>query len=157
MWTKSAAMALAVAAAQPADPASAIPESLRAHIRAETFSPLASVSALPAAVQTELARLFGTKSLDLADPGAPFQATDVVTNPRLPWRRLISAGCAADHCLVHYEKGGFAHLYQVVVLSRQGEAVRFAWGGAVAGPMPNVQAVRDTVASGKALGQTKYW
>ena len=134
-----------------------VPEQLRAHIGAETFTPLAGVGALPDPVKAALAQLFGTKSLDLAEPGAPFQATDMVVDPRLPWRRLIAAGCAADHCLVHYERGGFVHVYQVVVLSRQGDGVRFVWGGAVGGPIPNVHGVKDALATGKVLGQTKYW
>lgn len=134
-----------------------IPEPLRAHLRGETFTPLATVGALPDGVKRELVALFGTKQLELAEPGAPFQATDMVVNPRLPWRRLVSAGCAADHCVVHYERGGFVHVYQVVVLARQGDTVRFVWGGALAGPIGDVQAVRDAVAAGKVVGQTRHW
>jgi hypothetical protein len=134
-----------------------IPEPLRAHLRGETFTPLTSVGALPDGVKRELADLFGTKQLELADPGAPFQATDVVVHPRLPWRRLVSAGCGADHCVVHYERGGFVHVYQALVLARQGDTVRFVWGGALSGPIGDVQGVRDAIAAGKVIGQTRHW
>jgi hypothetical protein len=134
-----------------------LPEPLRAHIGGEAFAPLTTVAALPKGLKDELARLFREKSLQLADPGAPFNATDVVGPKLLPFRRLIAAGCAGDHCLVHYEKGGFAHVYQVVVLSRQGDTLRFVWGGSVAGPIPSVQAVRDALAAQKVLGQKDYW
>jgi hypothetical protein len=150
------ALAASAPAGQPPPDLHPIPETLRAHLRGETFTPLSSVAALPDAVKHELADLFGTKGLQLADPGAPFQATDVVLDPKLPWRRLVSAGCAADHCIVHYERGGFAHAYQVVVLARQGDRARFVWGGA-AGLLGNVHAVRDAVAAGKVPGRTKHW
>jgi hypothetical protein len=142
---------------QAPDASPAIPETLRAHLRRETFTALPSVTALPAGVRDALGDLFGEGPLQLAEPGAPFQATDVVVAPRLPWRRLIAAGCAADHCLVHYEKGGFAHVFYVVVLSRNGASARFEWGGMGPGPMPDLQAVREAVGNGKVLGQTKYW
>lgn len=35
--------------------------------------------------------------MDIAEPGAEFQATDVMRTPKLPSRRLIAAGCSTDH------------------------------------------------------------
>jgi hypothetical protein len=157
MWLSIALLVLPIASGRQPGASTALPESLREHIRTETFAPLTSVGALPDPVKRELGQLFETTGLALAEPGAPFQATDVVTNPKLPWRRLIAAGCAADHCLVHYEKGGFAHVYHVLVVSRQGDRARLVWGGAVSGPIRDVQAVRDALAAGQVLGQTKYW
>ena len=142
---------------QSADPTQAMPEGLRAHLRTETFTPLASVAALPEGVKGELARLFGAKALLLAEPGAPFQATDAVLDPKLPWRRLISAGCAADHCLVHYERGGFVHAFEAVVLSRQGETARFVWGARVPSALPDIQTVRNFLSSGQVSGHAKPW
>jgi hypothetical protein len=134
-----------------------MPEALRAHISSETFTPLSTVAALPKGLKDELARRFKEKSLQLADPGAPYQATDVIGPELLPFRRLISAGCAADHCLVHYERGGFAHTYAVLVLSRRGKTVRVVWGGGVGGPIPGVRAVRDALVARTVIGQAKYW
>jgi hypothetical protein len=145
------------AEAQSPDLTRAMPEALRAHIGGETFTPLTTVAALPQGLKGELARLFKEKSLQLADPGAPYNATDAVGPDPLPFRRLIAAGCAADHCLVHYERGGIAHTYAVLVLSRKGETIRLVWGGAPYGPLAGVKAVRDALAAGNVVGQTEYW
>jgi hypothetical protein len=42
----------------------------------------------------------------MADPGERFQATDVVIDSTLPWRRLIFAGVTPDRALIHYELVG---------------------------------------------------
>lgn len=156
-------MALALLAAansvsgQAVDPSAAAPDALRAHVRRERFTPLTSVGALPTGLRDALKTLFGGSTLDLAEPGAPFQATDVMVTPRLPARRLIAAGCAPDHCLVHYERGGYAHLYYAVVFKVSPEGTRFEWGGLISGPQPDLEDVKKALVSGKVLGQSKYW
>ena len=134
-----------------------IPEALRAHIRGERFSPLATVAALPASVRNALGSLFGSKTLDMADPGQPFQATDVMVMPRLPARRLLAAGCSPDHCLVYYERGGFAHIHQIVLFSTTDAAARLVHGGVAAGGLADLDQVKDALASGKVMGGSKYW
>jgi hypothetical protein len=144
--------------AQDRPPAGAVPSALRDHVKGETFAPVTTVAALPASVKEGLAQLFG-ETLKMAEPGAPFQATDVIGPDRLPFRRLVAAGCAADHCLVHYEKGGFAHVHYVVVLRTSVAGASFEWGGLTGGGLANVDAVKDAVVSGKVVGQPKstYW
>lgn len=164
-FTTGVLMVLGLAActgkAQDAAPSKDLPDALRNHVRGETFAPVATVAALPAGVKEALAKLFG-ETLKMAEPGAPFQATDVVGPERLPFRRLIAAGCSGDHCLVHYEKGGFAHLYYVVVFQGAGggaKSAKFEWGGATGGGLANVDAVKDALVTGKVVGQPtpKYW
>lgn len=138
-----------------------LPDALREHVKAERFAPVTAVAALPAGVKEGLAQLFG-ETLQMAEPGARFQATDVLGPEKLPFRRLIAAGCSADHCLVHYEKGGFAHLYYVVVFQGANGGAKdasFAWGGATGGGLANVDAVKDAIVTGKVVGQpkSKYW
>jgi hypothetical protein len=139
-----------------------LPDALRDHVRGETFAPVATVVALPASVKEGLAQLFG-ETLKMAEPGAPFQATDVLGPDRLPFRRLVAAGCSADHCLVHYEKGGFAHLFYITVFRNAGadaKGAKFEWGGSTGGGLANVAAVKDAIVTGKVVGQpasTKYW
>jgi hypothetical protein len=50
----------------------------------------------------------------LAEPGEPFQATDVVgpDGPKLA-RRMIFAGFSKSLFYVYYERGGIAHTYHV--------------------------------------------
>jgi hypothetical protein len=142
---------------QSADPSPAAPDALRAHLRGEHFSPLTTVAALPAGLRQALSELFNAPTLDMADPGAPFQATDVMVTPRLPARRLVAAGCSADHCLVCYERGGFAHVHQIVLFGKTDTAFRFVDGGAAPGGLSDLEQVKDALLSGKIMGGSKYW
>ena len=115
------------------------------------------MAALPASVRTALTDLFGSGTLEMADPGQPFQATDVMVMPRLPARRLTTAGCSSDHCLVYYERGGFAHIHQIVLVSTADAAARLVHGGVAAGGLADLDQVKDALASGKVMGGSKYW
>ena len=138
-------------------PAPALSATLRGHVRTEQFAAVATVGELPDAVRGTLKELFGGRSLDLAEPGAPFQKTDVLVLPRLPSRRLILAGCSADHCLVYYERGGFAHVHQIVLFGTADAAVRFVDGGIAAGGLTDLDQVQNALVSGKVMGGSKYW
>ena len=157
----SLALSLTVVSAaggQPATPsATVIADALRTHLRGERFSPLTTVAALPAGLRQALSELFNAPTLDMADPGAPFQATDVMVTPRLPARRLIAAGCSADHCLVYYERGGFAHVHQIVLFGKTDTAFRFVEGGVAPGALSDLEQVKDALMSGKIVGGSKYW
>ncbi len=142
---------------QPKAAAAGFTDALRDHVRAERFAKAATVSELPAAVREALAALFREPTLDLAEPGARFQATDVVVGPRLPARRLITAGCSADHCLVYYERGGFAHVHQIVLFSKDDASARFVHGGVAAGGLADLEQVRDALVSDTIVGGSKYW
>src|SRR5262245_7126197 len=95
----------------------ALDPALRSHLRSESLALVTHVADLPPTVQVALKSLFKDQSLDMAEPGEDFQATDVVLGEKLPSRRLITAGCSRDHCLVHYERGGVGHTYNVVLVA----------------------------------------
>ncbi|HYX53325.1 MAG TPA: hypothetical protein VE783_07720 [Candidatus Limnocylindrales bacterium] len=78
------------------------------------FTPIATISELPQPVKAALAMAFRQNTLQIADPGKPFNATDVV-DERLPMRRLIFAGQAGERFVVHYERGGRGHSYYALV------------------------------------------
>jgi len=65
------------------------------------------VAQLPAPLKT----LIGP----MADIGAPFNSTDDVDDPSLPFRRLIRAGHRGDDWFVWYEHGGITYFWQAVV------------------------------------------
>lgn len=53
----------------------------------------------------------------LAEPGQKWQETDVITNSyeSLPFKRLIWAAVSGEYYVVHYERGGRAHSFHVLV------------------------------------------
>ena len=118
----------------------------------ERFGIVTSIRGLPLGVRDELQTLFGSQSLDIAEPGAEFQATDVIVNPRLPIRRLVAAGCSIDHCLVYYERGGIAHTWHVALFHWTPAATRFEWGGTAPGGLATIDDVRNAVLSGAIKG-----
>src|SRR5215216_5563090 len=85
-----------VAAGNQAAPVQMMPDALRPHVNGEEFAIVTSIRGLPLGVRNELQTLWDSQTLDIADPGAEFQLTDVKVNPALPTRRLIAAGCAPD-------------------------------------------------------------
>ena len=72
-----------------------------------TVEEVPSVSQLP----PELLKLFPP----MADINAPFNSTDSVSDPTLPFRRLIRAGHRGTDWFVWYEHGGVGYNWQAVV------------------------------------------
>ena len=81
-------------AGQAAAPPTALPAELRAHVQDERFGIVASLRGLPLGVRTELQTLFGSPTLDIAEPDGAFQAAGANADPGLPTRRLVAAGCS---------------------------------------------------------------
>jgi hypothetical protein len=138
-------------------PSDALSGALRDHVKAERFGIVTSVRGLPLGVRDGLQRLFGSRTLDIAEPEAAFQVTDVVVKPNLPTRRLVAAGCSADHCLVYYERGGIAHTWQVALFHWTPAATRFEWGGTAPGGLTTIDDVRNVVLSGAIKGPNRLW
>ena len=147
----------AVVAGNQAAPPGALSGALRAHVNDERFGIVTSIRGLPLGVRDGLQTLFGSQTLDIAEPGAEFQVTDVLGNSKLPIRRLVAAGCSADHCLVYYERGGIAHTWQVALFHWTPAATRFEFGGAAPGGLATIDDVRKAVLSGAIKGPNKTW
>ena len=147
----------AVCAAGQTAPGAALSSALRDHLKAERLDMVTSIRGLPLGVRDALQALFGSQTLDIAEPGAPFQATDVVVTPKLPVRRLVAAGCSADHCLVYYERGGIAHTWHVVLFQWTPAATRFEWGGRAGAGLASIDAVRSAVLSGSIKSASADW
>ena len=129
-----------LAAGQVTTPA-ALPAELRTQVQDGRFGIVTSIRGLPLGVRDALQTLFGSLSLDIAEPGAEFQRTDVIVTPGLPIRRMVAAGCTNRYCLVYYERGGFAHTWQVALFRWTPEATRFEWGGAAPGGLMTIEDV----------------
>ena len=147
----------AAAIANQATSTSTLSDALRAHVKDDRFQIVTAVRGLPLGVRDGLQTLFGSPSLDIAEPEADFQVTDVVGTRVLPIRRLVAAGCSVDHCLVYYERGGIAHTWQVALFHWTPAATRFEWGGVAPGGLMTIDDVRKAVLSGAIKSANKDW
>ena len=139
----------AVAARSQAPAAGALSPVLRAHVQNEPFQIVTSIRGLPLGVRDGLQRLFGSATLDIADPGAGFQSTNGPGNPTLASRRLVAAGCANDfHCLVYYERGGADHTWHVALFHWTPAATRFEGGGIAPRGLATIDDVRRAILAG---------
>src|SRR5262245_61878435 len=158
LYTIGVSLWSALAAGSQGTDAGVLSGALRAHVQDERFGIVASIRGLPLGVRDALQTLFGSQTLDIAEPGAEFQATDVVVNPKLPIRRLIAAGCSTDnHCLVYYERGGLDHTWHVALFHWTPSATRFEWGGIAPGGLMAIDDVRKAILSGRIKGQARFW
>jgi hypothetical protein len=157
VWSAVAACSQPATPMAPPAPPIALPGALRAHLKDARLDMVTSTRGLPLGVRDGLQSLFGSPTLDMAEPGAAFQATDVISDPKLPMRRLVAAGCSTDYCLVYYERGGIAHTWQVALFHWTPAATRFEWGGAAPGGLATIDDVRNAVLSGAIKGSTRFW
>jgi hypothetical protein len=147
----------AVAGSQAVAPV-ALSGALRDHVKDERFQIVTSIRGLPLGVRDGLQKLFGSQSLDIAEPGAEFQVTGVIGNPKLPLRRLVAAGCSTDHhCLVYYERGGAARTWHVALFHWTPAATRFESGGTAPGGLAAIDDVRNAIVSGAIKGPAMFW
>ena len=145
-----------IAGSQAAAPV-ALSRELRAHVKNERFGIVTSIRGLPLGVRNGLQTLWGSQALDIAEPGAEFQVTDVIGDPKLPPRRLVAAGCSTDHCLVYYERGGATHTWQVALFHWTPAATRFEWGGLAPRGLASIDDVRNAILSGAIKDPAKFW
>jgi hypothetical protein len=106
----------------------------------EVFHEVKQSSRLPNAV---LEKLGG-----IADPGQPFNATDVV-DTKLPMRRLVVAAISEKYCIVTYWKGGIALGLKTSIFELSAGRVKRIWVSAGGGL--NFRDLKETVESGRLL------
>ena len=148
---------LGVAGFNQGAPPATLSGTLRDHVKDERFGVVTSIRGLPLGVREALQTLFDSPSLDIAEPGAEFQATDVSVDSRLPTRRLVAAGCSTSYCLVYYERGGTARTWRVALFHWTPAATRFEWGSAAPGGLATIGEVRNAVLSGEIKSPATVW
>jgi hypothetical protein len=94
-----------------ATPAGAVPNT--ACTLGRPVQEVTSVTQLPAALRNALP--------PIAEIGGPFNSTDSVLDPSLPFRRLIRSGHQRDDWFLWYEHGGLAYYWHVVVARVDGD------------------------------------
>jgi len=145
----------AAAGSQAAD-GGALSGPLRTHVQNEPFQIVTSVRGLPLGVRDALQTLFESGTLDIAEPGAEFQVTDGVVNPKLPSRRLVAAGCSTDyHCLVYYERGGTGHTWHVALFHWTPASTRLEGGGTAPAGLATLDEVRRAILAGGL--KARFW
>jgi hypothetical protein len=94
---------------------------------------------------------------ELAEPGQNWNATCVITDPTLPGKRLIWAAVGGEYYVVHYERGGIAHTFHILVakLGKNDAKPTMVWR-TVGGPFKNYAAFPDALRSGKLDNRLDY-
>jgi len=110
---------------------------------------LATSSLAAAAVWSS--RAVGVTLQNVKLPDQPFQVGDAIApGPPLPGRRLIFAAFDDALCVVHYERGGIAHLFEVVAFGlEKGKDPVFRWGMRAPGRLEDLAALREALNAGK--------
>ena len=93
----------------------------------------------------------------LAELGQNWNATCVITDPSLPGKRLIWAAVGGEYYVVHYERGGIAHSFHILVakLSKNYAKPKVIWqaGG---GPLKDYAAFLEAFRIGKLDDRLDY-
>ena len=134
----------------------ALSAQLRANVRDERFGMVTSIRGLPLGVRAALQELFGSQTLDIAEPGAAFQAGERSVSS-LPTRRLVAAGCSYEHCLVYYERGGIPQTWHVALFHWTPERTKFEWGGDAPRGLATLDGVRSAILSGAIKNSAGSW
>ena len=96
----------------------------------------------------------------LAEPGEKWNATDAITDPTLPAKRLIWAAVGGKRYVVHFERGGIAHSYHILIVSlTNGDSQPNVVWRAVGGPFKDYAAFIDALRAGKLndrLGNSRF-
>lgn len=133
------------------------PAALRAHVQDERFGIVTSIRGLPLGVRDGLQTLFGSPTLDIAEPDGDFEASGVVVSSLLPTRRLVAAGCSTEYCLVYYQRRGNSPTWHVALFHWTPAATRFEWGGIAPGRLATIEDVRKAVLSGAIKNPARFW
>ena len=117
------------------------------------FHEVHSTGDLPAAILA----LFGGDNGSIAEPGQKWNATDAITDPTLPAKRLIWAAVGGDYYVVHYERGGIAHTFHILVtkLAKNDAKPKVVCRG-IAGPLKDYAAFLDALRNEKLDDRLNY-
>ena len=129
-------------------------EDRKALLDTARFQEVHATSDLPSAI---LALCDGGGDGKLAEPGQKWNATDALTDTTLPGKRFIWATVGGEYYVVHYERGGIAHTFHILVakLTKDDAKPKVLWR-AVGGPFKNYPAFLEALRSGKLDDRLDY-
>jgi len=146
-----------VAAGSQVPASEALSAPLRDQVKAAKFGVVTSVRGLPLGIRDRLQTMWGSQTLDIAEPGTEFQGSGANVNRQLPTRRLVAAGCTIELCLVYYQRGGATQTWHVALFHWTPAATRLEFGGLAPGGLATVDDVRKAVLSGAIKGPARFW
>jgi len=123
----------------------------RKRLSAATLREITKTAEIPLEVRKAFAALVGQPEFHMAEPTQPFQVGDAIApGPPLPGRRLIFAACDDGLCVIHYERGGVAHVYEVLAFERShGKPPELSWSAMTQGRLSDLDALRKAAAEDK--------
>jgi len=129
-------------------------EDRKALLDTAPFHEVHATSDLPSVI---LALCDGGGDGKLAEPGQKWNATDAISDPTLPGKRLIWGAVGGEYYVVHYERGGIAHTFHILVakLSKNDARAKAVWR-AVGGPIKDYPAFLDALRKGKLDDRLDY-
>jgi hypothetical protein len=118
------------------------------------FHQIHAVTNLPAAVFS----LCADGSGKLAEPGQKWEVSDVITDATLPRKRMIWAVTDGGYYVVHYESGGYAHSFHVLVAKLEAGHSKpsFVWHGVCFDPLKDFSAFVDALTTKKLDDRYDY-
>jgi len=95
----------------------------------------------------------------LGDPGQKWEATDCISDDKLPTKRMIWAYTNGEYYVVHYECGGVAHSFHVLVakLKAGDSKPSFVWYGAERKSIKDYAAFLESLGSNKLDDRLEYY
>lgn len=125
-----------------------VPEILTGDLRG--YSTGAKIADIPEPVRRSLVVLFNERSLGMASASERFESTDAtVEGENLPERRLIFVAQRGSHCIVHYERGGRAHVCYVLLFQNVGRVAQPVWAASVQHTLRSVHDLERALRSRK--------
>jgi hypothetical protein len=130
-----------------ADVTELAPEDLKALGEVARFHEIRGGTNLPPAVFALCADLKGK----LAEPGQNWAVTDVKGDDTFPKKRLIWAVTDGEYYVVHYERGGYAHTFHILVAKfKEGESKPSLVWRSVGGPITDFKAYLQGLGGNKS-------
>jgi hypothetical protein len=145
-----------VAGAQSAPTSVRMSADLQAHVKSDRFQVVTSVRGLPLGVRDAMRMLWGSQTVDIADPDGEFRAGEATTTGAST-RRMAVAGCSNDHCLVYYERGGRNATWRLALFHWTPSATKLEWGGVAPAGLKTLDDVRNIVVKGNIQDPGGSW
>lgn len=134
-----------------ADMAKLSPEQQKIFADASRFQAIRASSNLPPAV----VRLCADGAGRFAESGKAWNVGDAVRDPNLPSSRLIWAVTDGDHYVVHFERGGVEHTFEIMIVSIIPDAAKptVVLHGYSVGLLKNYDAFIRAMQAGRIISQ----